>query len=227
MQRSPSRAPFLAAAVLLAGACASTESSPSSEAGWKSLFDGKSLAGWTEHGGHYDGDADWTVEDGAITGREAAGHVGGLLYTADAYSDFEFQCDCKCDWPFDSGIFLRMQKELRGAQVTIDFRPDGEMCAIYSDGYLLHNPSTMSKFVKDKWNHFDVSCTGRDMHIVTKLNGETVVDFTIPTSADFAREGLIGIQVHGGSDSPAGQKVQFKNLRVRDLSARTANAKAK
>jgi len=35
----------------------------------RSLFDGRSLAGWTTKGGRYDGDARWTVEDGCIVGR--------------------------------------------------------------------------------------------------------------------------------------------------------------
>src|SRR6185436_4138465 len=35
-----------------------------------SLFDGKTLHGWVTRGGHYDGDADWSIEDHAITGRQ-------------------------------------------------------------------------------------------------------------------------------------------------------------
>ena len=216
--RSLTRAVCAVSFAVLACACSSPNSASNASAGWKPLFDGKTLAGWTADGGHYDGNAAWTVEDGAITGRETIKREGGLLYTVDKYSDFEFECDCKCEWPFDSGIFVRMEPKLRGAQVTIDYRPGGEMCAIYSDGFLFHNESVMPKFKKDEWNHFKVRCTGRDMHIVTWLNGEQVVDFTIPSSAgEFASSGLIGIQVHGGSDSPLDTKVQFKNLRVKRL----------
>ena len=187
---------------------------------WKVLFDGKTLAGWTEHGGRYDGDADWSVEDGAITGREAAGHKGGLLYTVDAYQDFEFECDVKIEWPFDSGIFLRMVPEPggKGAQVTIDYRPTGEIAALYADGFLLHNEGVIERFKKDAWNHFRVRCVGADMHIETWLNGELVVDYRLaPGTTGYAPTGLIGIQVHGDSDSPPGTKVQFKNLRVKPI----------
>jgi hypothetical protein len=220
MQRRPlSRATSAALLVCLVSACSSPTAKPKADDGWRELFDGKTLAGWTPKGGHYDGSPEaWTVEDGAITGRETPKHEGGLLYTTEKYADFEFECDCKCDWPFDSGIFVRMEPKLRGAQVTIDFRQGGEMCAIYSDGFLMHNASVMPKFKRDEWNHFKVRCTGADMHIVTWLNGEQMVDFTIPPgTGEFAREGLIGIQVHGGSDSPPTTKVQFKNLRVKRL----------
>src|SRR5262245_28974692 len=73
-----------------------------------SLFDGSTLTGWTPRGGHYDGDAVWSVEDGGITGRTGSDNAGGLLYTATPHTSFEFQCECKLDYPFDSGIFVRM-----------------------------------------------------------------------------------------------------------------------
>ena len=86
------------------GAVAPAAAPSPSAGGWVSLFDGKTLDGWTEKGGRYDGDADWTVEDGAIVGREAEGARGGLLYTEGMYADYEFECDVKVTAPFDSGI---------------------------------------------------------------------------------------------------------------------------
>ena len=38
------------------------------------LFDGRTLDGWITKGGRYDGNAQWTVEDGVICGREGADH---------------------------------------------------------------------------------------------------------------------------------------------------------
>ena len=54
------------------------------------LFDGTTLEGWTTTGGRYDGKADWSVEDGAITGREGPGGEGGLIYTEAEYADTVF-----------------------------------------------------------------------------------------------------------------------------------------
>ncbi|HTF88416.1 MAG TPA: DUF1080 domain-containing protein [Planctomycetota bacterium] len=215
------RSPLLIAVLLLA-ACTShapaprTEQAPQ-EPAWRTLFDGRTLDGWVTKGGHYDGNASWTIEDGALTGRVGAAGEGGLIYTAEPYSAFDFSTDVRMDFPFDSGLFLRMAPEGRGAQVTLDHRSDGEICAIYSDGFLAHNELAKLKFKKDDWNHVDVRCTGFDMRIVVKLNGEQVMDYQVPRGTPgFTPRGLIGLQVHGDRDDPKSNKVQFKNIRVRE-----------
>ncbi|HUR29360.1 MAG TPA: DUF1080 domain-containing protein [Planctomycetota bacterium] len=184
---------------------------------WRTLFDGKTLDGWVTKGGHYDGSAAWSVEDGALTGRVNEKGEGGLIYTAEPYSAFDFACDTRMDFPFDSGIFVRMAPEGRGAQVTLDHRSDGEIAAIYSDAFLAHNETAKAKFKKDDWNHVEVRCTGFDMHLVVWLNGELVTEYQVPTgTSGFAPRGLIGLQVHGDRDDPKSNKVQFKNIRVRE-----------
>ena len=106
---------------------------------WQTLFDGKTLDGWVTKGGRYDGNAVWTVEDGAICGREGPDHAGGLLYTARKYACFILSLDVWMTRPNDSGIFVRMAPDARGAQVTLDDRDDGEIGAVYSDEFLAHN----------------------------------------------------------------------------------------
>ena len=105
------------------------------EAGFEMLFDGSTLNGWVTKGGRYDGNARWTVEDGTITGREGLNGEGGLIYTEKQYRNFVFKCQCRISHPFDSGIFLRMVPRSggsgsgggKGGQVTIDYRPGGEV----------------------------------------------------------------------------------------------------
>lgn len=191
---------------------------PAAAGGWKSLFDGKTLDGWTERGGPYDGDADWTVEDGAIVGREAEGARGGLLYTESMHRDFEFECDVKVTAPFDSGIFVRMAPGKRGAQFTLDDRPGGEICGIYSNGWLFHESGGDAAWRSGEWCHVKVRCVGDPMHLTAWIDGRCVVDYHVPAGLDdFCREGRIGIQVHGGMDDPPDAAVRFRNLRVRDL----------
>ena len=189
--------------------------------GAQTLFDGKTLAGWTPRGGRYDGDAVWTVEDGAIVGRVNEKGEGGLLYTEDLFTSFVFECETRIDAPFDSGIFLRMvppEQNLKGAQVTLDDRPDGEIAAIYADGFLLHNEAARAAWREDRWNHVEVRCTGFDMRIETWLNGRLVADFTIPPSVgEYAPRGRIGIQVHGGMGEPKSSAARFREIRVREL----------
>jgi thiamine biosynthesis lipoprotein len=188
---------------------------------FRSLFDGKSLDGWVTKGGRYDGNAAWTVEDGALTGRIGAKGEGGLIYTAEPFTSFELELDTKIDYPFDSGIFLRMvppEQEARGAQVTLDYRSDGEIGAIYADEFLQHNTTAKERFKKGEWNQFRVRCTGFDMHIQVWMNGEQIADYTAPEGTPgFAPRGLIGLQVHGNRDDPPGNKVQFRNIKIRTL----------
>ena len=180
------------------------------------LFDGESLTGWVTTGGRYDGHASWSVEDGAIVGRQGPGGVGGLLYTQKKYAAFELEFETRIDYPFDSGVFLRMAPEGKGAQITLDYRPGGEVGAIYSDGFLQHNEAGTDRFKRDDWNHVRVRCTGFDMHIECWLNGDSLVDYRIPTgSRGYAPTGLIGLQVHGARDDEGAAR--FRNIRIREL----------
>jgi hypothetical protein len=67
--------------------------------GWISLFDGESLFGWTPTS-----DANWKVENGAITVSE--GEQGFLATTAE-FADYELHVEFKAPASTNSGIFLR------------------------------------------------------------------------------------------------------------------------
>ncbi|MHC4078652.1 MAG: 3-keto-disaccharide hydrolase, partial [Planctomycetota bacterium] len=204
--------------------CAVTEGSSTPAAGWQPLFDGETLDGWVEAGGRYDGAARWTVEDGCITGREGPNRAGGLIYTANYYRNFVFKCDVWMSYPFDSGIFVRMVPRPgdgpgdKGAQVTLDHRPAGEIAGIYSDGWLLHNQGIQAKYKRNQWNHFEVRCRGSEMHIEVWMNGDKVTDYRLPKGRKgYAPAGRIGLQVHGDRADPEGSRVQFKGLYIREL----------
>jgi hypothetical protein len=142
-----------------------------------------------------------------------------LLYTERPYTEFVMRLEARTDWPFDSGIFLRMAPRGLGAQVTLDTRDDGEIGAIYADGYLRHNESGVKLWKKDDWNEIEVRCTGERMRIAVQLNGEALVDYEVPPDlTGFAPTGLIGLQVHGDRADPPGNAVRFRNIRIRELS---------
>lgn len=184
----------------------------------RALFDGSSLKGWVTTGGRYDGDAAWSVEDGVIVGRTKDGK-GGLLYTDRPYTEFVLELEARTDWPFDSGIFLRMAPHGKGAQVTLDTRDDGEIGAIYADGFLRHNEHGARLWKKDDWNKIEVRCTGERMRIAVQLNGEALVDYEVPPELEgFAPTGLIGLQVHGDRTDPPGNAARFRKIRIRELS---------
>lgn len=215
---------FAAPAVLLLLAASSAfaqDSRPAARfdaSGWDVLFDGESLAGWTPRGGRYDGDAVWTVEDGCITGREGANHAGGLLYTQTEHHSFLFSLEAKLDYPFDSGVFLRMSKDGKGAQVTLDDREGGEIGAIYADGFLKHNEGGAAKWRKNAWNRLEVRCVGVDYRVTVWLNGEELVDYSLPKGeAGYAPTGLIGLQVHGARNDAPHLACRFRDIRLKEL----------
>jgi hypothetical protein len=133
------------------------------EPGFRSLFDGVSLAGWNAIPRHYgplypggptvaevnsgfprdyDKRADvnpaaWTVQDGAIVGRqqpEGSGY-GGYLVSESDYGDFELRLEANPDWPADTGIMLRWRTESwAGLQVLVDHRQSGSIGGFFGNG---------------------------------------------------------------------------------------------
>ena len=69
---------------------------------WRSLFDGKSLEGWTVRGGI----ATYQVADGMIVGQTVEGSPNTFLCTGD-FGDFELELDVLCDKALNSGIQIR------------------------------------------------------------------------------------------------------------------------
>jgi hypothetical protein len=184
------------------------------------LFDGKTLAGWTTAGGRYDGPARWTVEDGCLVGRTTEAGEGGLIYTDRCYHSFDLELSVQMDWPFDSGVFLRMLPPAsgrKGLQVTLDHRPGGEIVAVYADGLLEHNEAGAVHYRRGEWNRVRVRAAGgARCHVQAWVNGQQVTDYRLPAdAAGFAESGRIGLQVHGGE--PSRSAVRFKDLVVREL----------
>lgn len=185
---------------------------------WTSLFDGISTRGWTTVGGPYDGDARWTVEEGAIVGRPGPQGAGGLLYTERTYRNFELALEVNIEPPFDSGIFVRMRPGERGMQLTLDHRPDGEIGGLYSDGWILHLPGGAERFRSGEWNRIELRCTGDPLHVVARLDGSPLVDYRVPDElGPFAASGRIGLQVHDVGSGGGTGIVRFRELFVREL----------
>jgi hypothetical protein len=186
-----------------------------------SVFDGESLEGWTNHGGRYDGNARWNVEEGVLVGRQGPGKSGGLLYTSRPYKNFLLSFETRIDYPFDSGVFVHMvppDQGGKGIQVTLDYRPGGQIGGIYADGYLKQKPDSTELLKRDEWNRVVVRCKDDDMHVTAWLNGELLMDYVTPAGTQgFADTGLIGLQVHGGEDVPPTQRAMFRDIRIREL----------
>lgn len=77
-------------------------------AGWKLLFDGKSLAGWEDPGGEDPPGDSWTVQEGCI---KATDHpkIREDLFTLEEYGDFELAFEWKISPGGNSGLKYRIQ----------------------------------------------------------------------------------------------------------------------
>lgn len=122
------------------------------------LFDGETLSGWhavprilpgVGPGGHLR-DVDeptmarirahkgrWTVEEGAICGRQepAGSGLGAYLLSDERYDDFELIFETRPDWPADTGVVLRATDlGSQGYQVLIDHRKSGNIGGFFGNG---------------------------------------------------------------------------------------------
>ena len=203
--------------VVSAGVALAAE--PKSEGKWQSLFDGKSVAGWEQHGGK----AVYKVEDGAIVGHSVPNTQNSFLCTKERFGDFELVFEVKVDNALNSGVQIRSniketEKEkdrVWGPQVEIAASPDGAGY-IYGEatgrGWLSQERTKQDAFKNGEWNCYRVLAEGAN--IKTWINDQPIADLTDEESA---REGLVGLQVHGVGKREEPLFVRWRNIKIRKL----------
>ena len=185
--------------------------------GWVSLFDGKSLEGWTQR----NGTATYRVEDGAVVGKTAVNSPNSFLCSDKPYCDFELQFDVMVDNGLNSGVQIRSRsskdfnnERVHGPQVEIESAP-GESGYIYGEatgrGWLSPNQDIKDTIKNGEWNHYRVVAVGP--RIQTWINDRKVEDLTDEESSQC---GFIGLQVHNVGDRGPFE-VRWKNIRIKDL----------
>jgi hypothetical protein len=201
------------------------------EAGWRQLFDGKTLDGWEVKSGF----ATYRVEDGTIVGRTAEGSGNTFLCTKEQFADFELDFEVLLESnELNSGVQVRSQiragdygGRVYGPQVEIATSP-GLSGFLYGEGLkgwlsseLKSDDKKSSRhdlFKNRVWNQFKVRAVGP--RIQTWINGHTIADLTlVGEQLETFSKGLIGLQVHGiGKKSGDPFQVRFRNIRIRPLS---------
>lgn len=128
--------------------------------GFVPLFDGQTLSGWRPvprifsslyPGGEHVLDlfkrrgatipdkpeehpARWFVENGDIIGEQATKSYGGYLVSEKAYGEFELTFDANPDWPADTGVMIRRNRDsMEGIQILLDHRKSGTMGGFYGN----------------------------------------------------------------------------------------------
>jgi hypothetical protein len=180
-------------------------SSTERAAGWRLLFDGRTLAGWRGLGYPAVPTAHWTVEHGSIkkmpSGKvpvQADGQpsAGGDLMTTDAYRDFELAWDWKVTAGANSGVKYNVSEELstslppthaaKGFEYQMlddDRHADGQLPTHRSGAlYDLIAPNA-SKRLKPvgEWNQSVIVLRGN--HGEHWLNGQKVVEYDLGSPA--------------------------------------------
>lgn len=192
------------------------------KAGYRLLFDGKTLQGWAATR-HPDG---WLVQDGHLVCK---GENNGYLYTLDQFENFILQVEYRTAPKVNSGIFFRWT-DLRdpvntGLEMQILDTYDEEKTSKHSSGalYDLVAPSSNAVRQAGEWNQATITCDRNRIRLA--LNGTVVVEADIDQWAavgknpdgsdnkfkyawrDHPRSGHIGLQDHGGY-------VEFRNIKV-------------
>ena len=181
-----------------------------SKLNWKSIFEGKSLAGW-----HQVGDGDWVIEEEAITGKtQSAAKLYGLLVSDKKYKNVRVKFTFK-SLEGNSGFYVRARVEkpdkAHGLQVEVDPRNNtGGIYESYGRAWVSKPDEALVKkaFKHDEWNEMEILADGG--HIVTWLNGIQIAE---SKNDPVLEAGHLIMQMHSGNKL----LVRFKDIQIVDL----------
>lgn len=165
--------------------------------GYVSLFDGKTLTGWTQEGA-----AQWKVSDGAIS---TDGANSGWLRSNGSYSNFILKLEFKTAADGNSGVFLRSAKEGPAHETGYELQIFDQHPKFTTGSLVNHAVAKKATFKANEWNAYEVTVMG-DRFIVN-LNGEQVLD----ARDSKAKSGHVGLQVN--KDKP----IAFRNMRIKEI----------
>ena len=204
-----------------------TSTAAPAEDGWTSLFDGKTLEGWTQR----NGTASYKVVDGTIVG------VG---VTDEVPVPEPLTVEVKVDDALNSGVQRRSTTQavevegakgkgakgdrVNGPQCEIEASP-GQAGYIYGEatglGWLSQEPESKDAAVNQHshmkngdWNTYRIVAKGP--RIQTFINGKPVADLTHEAIYKSHPKGFIGLQVHGIKKGTGPYSVAWRNLRIKE-----------
>jgi hypothetical protein len=181
---------------------------------WKSIFDG-TMNGWRV-GENSDS---WVIEDGNLACKGPKAH---LFYVAEdePFTNFEFECEVMTTPGSNSGIYFHTDYQESDwprwgyeCQVNITHGDTIKSGSIYGIAKVTEPPAK-----DNEWYTTNIRVEGR--HVVIKINGHVVVDFTEPENQNaysdrFARRlgrGTFALQAHDPKSV-----VFFRGIKVRRL----------
>jgi Domain of Unknown Function (DUF1080) len=185
------------------------------EGGFVSLFDGRTLDGWSIREGPASA---FYVDDGAIVVHPGA-NFPTWLRSAKQYENFDFRCDFFLKGWMNSGIFLHAPEHGRntwtGMKLNLFHKHDTvmrpeSMGAIFP----LVPPKAINVRNRGEWN--DVRILMDWPRLQVWMNGEAIQDLDVESVPDLRyrlRRGYIGFE-------SLSYPIRFRNLRIKELPAK-------
>ena len=192
-------------------------------AGFTNITPPPGLKGWhISQVNHHGNTTAWKVEDGVLSVTQDRKDNGGILLTDAKYKDFEIYLELNPDYGCDSGLFLRSNEQGDAYQVMLDYLPGGNMGGIYGEGLkgVKGAPADWEKhWKKGEWNTLRVRMEGSAPHIQVWMNGTQITDWTDTANhlAGDAEDGMIALQIHGGSRCTPDKYHRFRNIGMKEI----------
>ncbi|MEU6805904.1 ThuA domain-containing protein [Streptomyces neyagawaensis] len=194
------------------------------ENGYRPLFDGTSLDGWRQAGpGSFE-----RGPDGTLT---SSGGMGMLWYADRGFGSYSLKLDWRTDSASgddNSGVFVGFPPSddpwsavNNGYEIQIDATdvPERTTGSVYGFRSADLRKRDRALNPPGEWNTYEIRVEGERLRVW--LNGVRINDFTNTDPARSLRDGHLGIQNHG-----AGDRVSFRDVRIKELPARTAGTAA-
>lgn len=178
----------------------------------KPIFNGRDLTGWKKIEG-----GDWTVENGALVGRNgrnwstSSERAGSWLSSAKQYGNFKLELQFKFGPRTNSGVFFRSSHERNPAFTGYEMQiHDGAGSAPSKGGpgsiYDVVAPSKNAIRAAGQWNSATIVAKGS--RTIIEMNGERIIDTELTRSM----RGYVGLQIHDERS-----EIQFRNIRLEEL----------
>jgi HEAT repeat protein len=202
--------------------------------GYKILFDGTNMHSWTGN------TTDYVIEDGNIAIRPKPGKgSGGNLFTKEEFSDFVYRFEFQLTPGANNGLGIRAPLEGDAAYAGMELQILDNDAPIYKDlkvyqyhGSVYGTIPAKRGFLKPtgEWNYEEVIAKGSKIKVI--LNGSVILDGDIEP---FKKGGTPDHQEHPGLSRTSGHigflghgsPVQFRNIRIKDLSKKETATKKK
>ncbi|MCX7403948.1 MAG: DUF1080 domain-containing protein [Planctomycetia bacterium] len=190
------------------------ENARAEEAGFESLFDGKSLAGWKAN----ENPESWKVIDGQIVCHGPRSHL--FFISSDAtqpalFKNFDFKAEVMTKPGANSGIFFHTKFQPQGWPAQgYEMQVNNSQSDPVRTGSLYNVVKNFLAPAKDDaWFTQEVIVEGK--RITVKVDDRTLFEFVEPDGVTGTRklsDGTFALQAHD-----PGSVVYYKNLRVKRL----------